>query len=762
MRRLGWIAVAGYSAFAAGVMLWRLQAPWNSIHVDEVHQKAAEVAAAVAGVDVRRWIPTSTPRVDNALDQWRRSHPGEAMAVAPFYIVTHFQEPGGIGAAEVHMTPEGQPRLVRLLGPPHARPAIPVKQQRIDQAFAAMAGGWASRFKPEPSGPADREERFRWSAPADSMNWRLTVSLEMGRFRQASIEPVYTGAWVKRAERARFFSWGSFDTVRDFFWVAGVLWALVICISGWVRGILDHRLAWSAAAAFTAVQVLARVASGEGFSALMILGIANMAVIAAVLTGAGRIVVPSSEWPRWQAFLLLAKLEWNARSVGQSVLAGLGWAGAIAAAPLLVASAFPEAALNLSTYGAAALARWPVIATLSPLVDRGLYGVFVFFAAAARRRSQSGRAVAAAVMLAASAGVLFTGSFSGGIAAAVISAGICGALLTAVYWAHGLLAVLTAIKATAMLAMAAAFLRPGPGLWGPAAWLGGLLVSAAVLAWWIERNGEDLAPAGNQGLSESYLSAREKLKAEFSLAHEAQQRLLPSAAPALEGFSVAGLCHPARDVGGDLYDYFALPDGRLGICVADVSGKGMPAALYMTLTKGVLAAAAPDCAGVADLSVHLNRHLYSACRRRVFVTAVIAAVDAERNEVEFVRAGHNPVLVHSRQSQTARYLAPKGIGLGLAKGLVFERSIVVERIELERGDTVLLYSDGVTEAMNAQREQYGEDRLKAALERCAEADAESVVAEIRRDIGQFTGNEPAHDDITIVVLQARRQVTISS
>src|SRR5262249_58622810 len=112
-------------------------------------------------------------------------------------------------------------------------------------------------------------------------------------------------------------------------------------------------------------------------------------------------------------------------------------------------------------------------------------------------------------------------------------------------------------------------------------------------------------------------SSRHRLEAEFQAARQPQQDALPAAAPPVEGYSLAGWCEPAQQVGGDLYDYFPLPDGRLGIAVADVSGKGVPAALYMMVTKGLLAAVSRDSNQLAYILEQINLHLYRACRKKV-------------------------------------------------------------------------------------------------------------------------------------------------
>jgi len=248
---------------------------------------------------------------------------------------------------------------------------------------------------------------------------------------------------------------------------------------------------------------------------------------------------------------------------------------------------------------------------------------------------------------------------------------------------------------------------------------------------------------------------RERLKAEFTDAREAQRRLLPAIPPALAGYDITAMCVPATDVGGDLYDFHSLPDGRMLFSVADVSGKGMPAALYMTLSKGVLAAVCEETSDVRRIASLSNQHIYSAGTRgrrdrRVFVTAVLAALRPETGEVEMVRAGHNPPLLVRRGGEFT-FLKPSGIAFGMAVPRVFDPRLGRETVVLEAGDVLLLYSDGITEAMDREQDQFGEERLIAAL--LEPADSAAICARIVDAVDTFAAGAPQHDDMTLVVIR---------
>ena len=249
-------------------------------------------------------------------------------------------------------------------------------------------------------------------------------------------------------------------------------------------------------------------------------------------------------------------------------------------------------------------------------------------------------------------------------------------------------------------------------------------------------------------------SERQVLLTEFAEAREAQMGMLPARAPAIPGYSLAAVCIPAREVGGDLYDIIPFRDGKWGFCVADVSGKGVPAALYMTMTKGVLASEQRVTSDLRALTLALNERLHQAAQKKIFVTMAFARLDPVTRCVELVRAGHNPVLWRRSARNETIWLKPGGLGLGLVGNKSFQRSLATQAIEMEPGDTLVLYSDGLTEAENTRVELFGEDRLQDILERSQSASADALIQEILASVEIFKEGADPHDDLTLLVLQA--------
>lgn len=248
------------------------------------------------------------------------------------------------------------------------------------------------------------------------------------------------------------------------------------------------------------------------------------------------------------------------------------------------------------------------------------------------------------------------------------------------------------------------------------------------------------------------LKAREHFERELEIARSVQQRLLPQGAPPIDGAQLTGTCLPAYEVGGDYFDYFRLDENRIGIAIADVSGKGTSAAFYMAEMKGMMSSLAPVVDSPKRLLEIVNHRLYKKIDRRVFATMIYGIWDCRTNEFLFVRAGHNALLLKRANGET-ELLVPQGIGLGLADSEFFHRYSDEIKLGLESGDTILLYTDGISEARNDLREEYGEDRLVQLLDRLNGVTLDEMQQRILQDVSQFSQNQAQHDDITMVLLK---------
>jgi len=246
---------------------------------------------------------------------------------------------------------------------------------------------------------------------------------------------------------------------------------------------------------------------------------------------------------------------------------------------------------------------------------------------------------------------------------------------------------------------------------------------------------------------------RERLQREFEIARRVQFSFLPREKPKLKGIDIASICIPAMEVGGDYYDFIELDDHRLGVVIGDVSGKGISAAFHMTLTKGFLKSQAKSGLSPRQIMINLNELFYENVERGTFISMIYGIFDVQARTFTFARAGHNPLLIQKGMDEKVEILCPRGLALGLEKGILFERIIEEYTIGIHPNDIFVFYTDGFSEAMNNKKEEFGEDRLQNLLTQKTLASAEQIIYHIKTEITNFVGEAPQHDDMTMLVVK---------
>lgn len=241
---------------------------------------------------------------------------------------------------------------------------------------------------------------------------------------------------------------------------------------------------------------------------------------------------------------------------------------------------------------------------------------------------------------------------------------------------------------------------------------------------------------------------RERLAEELRVAHQIQASLMPRGNPQIPGCSVASFWQAARSVSGDFYDFIPLRSGHWGIVVADVADKGVPAALFMALTRTILRTIALNRSDPAEVLMRVNEIIDSEAQSDLFVTVFYGVWQPETKTLVYANGGHNPPMLLRADGRT-ELLNNSGIALGVLPGI----TIHSRRIHLERGDTLLLYTDGVTEAVNEDYDEFGMERMRLAALSVPEGDASAIVQAITDAIRSHAGNTPQFDDITLVVLK---------
>jgi serine phosphatase RsbU (regulator of sigma subunit)/putative methionine-R-sulfoxide reductase with GAF domain len=259
---------------------------------------------------------------------------------------------------------------------------------------------------------------------------------------------------------------------------------------------------------------------------------------------------------------------------------------------------------------------------------------------------------------------------------------------------------------------------------------------------------QQAALAIQNDLLQKEMVVRERLETEVQLARQIQQTFIPESLPQFPDWELAARWKTARQVGGDFYDVFDLPDKKLGLFIADVADKGVPAALFMALTRTLVRAAIIETDSPAIAMKRVNDLLIPDTRQGMFVTAVYAVLDMEKSELTYVNAGHNPPLWVKRDGSIERLTRT-----AIALGVVIGEPVKQRTIKLESGDNLLLYTDGLTESFNAENVFFGEKRLLDAIASNDCDSASNLLDVVESSLLNFVQDMPPADDLTMLVLR---------
>jgi len=250
---------------------------------------------------------------------------------------------------------------------------------------------------------------------------------------------------------------------------------------------------------------------------------------------------------------------------------------------------------------------------------------------------------------------------------------------------------------------------------------------------------------------------KERLEQELRIARSIQMSLLPQGPLHMPGLSLMSHCEPAREVGGDYFDYIPIDEHRLGLLIADVSGKGTSAALYMAELKGIILSLSQRHTSPRELLINANQIISRHLDTRSFITITYAVVDLCAQTLTYARAGHCPLIYAPGPHaplRTAQILIPDGMVLGLQidDGQMFERALEEATVRLGTGDLFLFYTDGISETMNEEGELFGDERLAGLLERHADLPSTEIRERILREVQAFAGSGVQQDDMTMLIL----------
>lgn len=266
----------------------------------------------------------------------------------------------------------------------------------------------------------------------------------------------------------------------------------------------------------------------------------------------------------------------------------------------------------------------------------------------------------------------------------------------------------------------------------------------------LEFQEEDIAPSFQR-----FISERERLQREFEIAREVQMGFLPSYTPVVPTLEIAARCIPAKEIGGDYYDFIQLNEEQLGIVIGDVSGKGTKAAFYMTLVKGFVHAAARPSVSPSTVLQQVNRLFFNHTGSGAFISMVYCLYDGKNSTFTLARAGHNPIVYYNSVRNSVESIRPQGIAIGLHEGSLFPDTISDISLHVNPGDIVILYTDGITEAMNRDREEFGSSRLLDTVHELRGNGAQEILDAMFERIDSFIQRNDQSDDMTMVVMKVR-------
>ncbi|MBS4035875.1 MAG: SpoIIE family protein phosphatase [Ignavibacterium sp.] len=249
---------------------------------------------------------------------------------------------------------------------------------------------------------------------------------------------------------------------------------------------------------------------------------------------------------------------------------------------------------------------------------------------------------------------------------------------------------------------------------------------------------------------------KERLEKELDVAREIQKKILPSEVPVLDKLSVSSVFIPAFEVGGDYYDFFETGEDKFSFVIADVSGKGISAAFIMAEVKGIFQTLSRIIDSPKEILIKANQVLRETLSRNSFVSALYGSIDLKKEKLFLARAGHCPVLL-VRNSKAIEF-KPAGIGLGLSGNEFFARTLEEQEIDLLDKDTIILYTDGITESKNTELNDYGDKRLSEIAIENADKTADFIVKKIINDVTVFSSSHSQYDDITLVILKWKQKI----
>lgn len=765
VKRAAALLAAGLLGYAVLALLFPRSstgAQWQ-LHLGNQESVArARTVAAAHGLDVTGWPGESGFRADRHL-QRALDAGGAGEAARAGEIRVGFRDPkDSEHMVGVRLDSSGRPNAVIVLRP--SRPgddvtvtaATPVAE-RAFRAFVPAAASYRAVAQ-EDLGP--NGVRFRWERQGGSpaVVDKASVVVAGNEIRDLRYGPEPT---EKNEHGRRIIN--TIDNISDVSVILAGMFGVVVYIVAKGRGQVPNRLAltlFGVSWLLLVVELWADldpqlqalfVPTNNSARWTLILGTALIALPVGMGVAGG---YPSArrrfsrQLLAFEALLVRGRIV--SRNVGAAIFTGIAAGGWLAAIPHILHATGLFGAYRISDAPPEVMLRSGLVpveiygGVVPALLAFGLLVSFV----EDKLRNRLGRVLAFVLAF-----LILLDDSAEPLVAALLGAALATLLLDQLYRRVDLLAMMAAAGSAAWaVAAASRLVQPAVSIrhdgWTAVLVASFVALAALLVARW--GSAKPIVPWEPRPAR----AERERIQAELQVARLAQERMLPATAPEIPGASIASFCRPALHVGGDLFDFVTMSDGSVGITVADVSGKGIPAALVMTITKGLLLAASDGRSDPLQTLADVNAGIHSLGNRSVFVTMLFGVFHPTERTFRFVRAGHTPLLWRRATGEVSA-LAPKGIGVGMTSSRMFSAVCQTSTITTTPGDFLLLYSDGVTEAMNERSEEFGDAQLFDTVRDSLTSDmtAEEARAVIVKAVDRFCGNAPVHDDMTLVVVK---------
>jgi sigma-B regulation protein RsbU (phosphoserine phosphatase) len=251
----------------------------------------------------------------------------------------------------------------------------------------------------------------------------------------------------------------------------------------------------------------------------------------------------------------------------------------------------------------------------------------------------------------------------------------------------------------------------------------------------------------------SRIAEKERFLQELEIARSVQMKFLPQTMPDFPDLEIASICRPAMEIDGDYYDLIVGEKGTLSVVIGDVSGKGVSAAFYMTMAKGIIKTLAKKGLQPKALLSQANEIFYENAPRNVFISMIYGTFNMNEKILTFARAGHNPLLVRKKVYEKPDLLNPRGLAIGLDNGNKFSDIIEQQSIPLDSHDILLFYTDGISESMDKKGNEFGEERLRGIINEFANLSAQELLEKIVAEVDKFATKTTQHDDLTMVLVK---------